>query len=194
MQVKSNITNSSLKEQLLKICECLLGERRFLYRKIFDLSYEREQEEERLGLYKSLSEWSQRVNTSSGAFVFLQEVRAKRQTITDALSVELKVDLKYGDVLLDIPPAGKDQVDDVFVDVGDRVKSIEEVSPMGTAVRDTFANWTRSVRIFLDPIALERCLQVEPTRAVLGIHCKNVLEAIQNPQHQIKFPPMQRTN
>jgi HD superfamily phosphohydrolase/serine/threonine protein kinase len=62
------------------------------------------------------------------------------------------------DILLDIPPAGKDQVENIFVSNGaGRVRSIRRFSPIADVVGDAFKYWVRRVRVFLSRPAWYGC-------------------------------------
>jgi hypothetical protein len=177
-----------------------------LYKELFALTYEKYPSEElnnpseelnRYGaihgpskFYRSLSRWSKRANASSSPLEFLQLTRAKRKEITDLVRAATGIDFKEGDILIDIPPDGRDQVDNIFVDCDDVIRSIHEVSFMGHAVRSSFAYWTRTARIFIAPDASERCERRGLTREMLGKMCSQILEDMvrtENPQKEFTF-------
>jgi hypothetical protein len=56
---------------------------------------------------------------------------------------------KPSDILIDIPPAGKDQIEDVFVVARGEARRVQEVSPMADAVGKAFQYWVRKPRIFI---------------------------------------------
>jgi HD superfamily phosphohydrolase len=188
-QIKDSIDDQQTKEKLMQICDCLLGNRDHLYHEVFELGYDKAHAETRYSLYKSLSDWSQEINSQTeDGVAYLEAIRAKRRSLTDALTARLEIELRNGDILLDVPPAGKDQIDNVYVHFGDEIRSIYDVSPMGQAVRETFAKWTRSVRVFFHPAALERCLKNGMTLRKLQIECKAALDEIQDQQQRLNFP------
>jgi HD superfamily phosphohydrolase len=62
------------------------------------------------------------------------------------------------DILLDIPPPGKDQVENIFVSNGaGRVRSVRRFSPIADVVGDAFKYWVRRVRVFLSRPAWYGC-------------------------------------
>jgi hypothetical protein len=192
-EITTRIKQAAVRNRLREICECLLGDRRFLYKEIFALTYEQhpstDGKTDPSDIYISLSKWSQRANAAGSALDFLQMTRTKRREITDKMS-EAGIELKDGDILIDVPPAGRDQVDNIFVDFGDVIRSIHEVSFMGYAVRYSFAYWTRSLRIFIAPDALEKYEKRGITRETLRQRCNEILKQLvraENPQRDFPF-------
>lgn len=121
--------------------------------------------------------WSKTVNGSADPVTYLRRVHVMRRELRNAMAERFKVKLSDGDVLLDVPPAGKDQVDDIFVDLHGTPTSINELSAMGNAVRSTFKEWTRTVRIFLSAGAFEKCLK-RKTRSKLEADVYFVLDTL----------------
>jgi hypothetical protein len=63
--------------------------------------------------------------------------------------------------LIDIPPPGKDQADNIWIKLDDRkrpIRPIQDMSPLADDVSDAFRLWARRLRIFLAPRAWERIL------------------------------------
>jgi len=196
-EIPKRVKAIPLQKRLLEICECVLGERRFLYKEIFALTYEAQSSDERYQskinlrpseLYASLNKWSHVANSSRSPLAYLESVRGRRQILTDRLAHELHFALKDGDVLIDIPPSGRDQVDNIFIDCGDVIRSIHDVSFMGHAVRYSFANWTRTARIFVAPEAIEKCEIRGVTRVQLAGLCDQVIQKlVKDEQPQAEF-------
>jgi HD superfamily phosphohydrolase len=192
-EIGTRVKQIPLRNRLREICDCLLGDRRYLYKEIFALTYEQrpstDAKTDPSDIYIALSKWSQRANDAGSALEFLQMIRTKRKEITEKMS-EAGIELKDGDILIDVPPAGRDQVDNIFVDFGDVIRSIHEVSYMGHAVRYSFAYWTRSLRIFIAPDALEKYEKRGVTRGRLREHCSQILQQLvraENPQQDFPF-------
>jgi HD superfamily phosphohydrolase len=149
------------------ICDCLIGNRDYLYHQIFELRYERDDADvesfqtQGEKIYEMLEESSRKLNGDVAVTpaAFIEDVRKLRGTFSRYLSVRLGASVKFnvGDILIDIPPAGRDQVNNVFVDRDGAIRPIQNVSPLANAVRGAFKLWARHVRVFISRTALERC-------------------------------------
>ncbi len=171
-----------LLSRLKRICKCLLGEREFCYKEIFELGYEQGDKVARNSLYDFLLDQAKSINDAHDPINYLNSVSNQRRAISKQLGNRINYQFDDGEILIDIPPGNKDQVDNVLVDCGEHVESMHEVSPMGDAVRSTFRYWTRSVRIFLAPEALKRCEDRGIGRHRLSTECRAVLEGLREKQ------------
>ncbi len=162
---------------LSDICRGLLGERELLYWPVFELRYERtgraERETPAQRLFDTLREASDRLGRSRSIAGFLKDVKSLRRQLSSRLAEELseccgqRLKFDDGEVLLDIPPAGMDQVGNIFV-VGSRgTKPIQDLSPVVDAIGEIFRYWARKIRIFMAPGAAERCESLGITSKVL---------------------------
>lgn len=162
---------------LAKMCNGLRREQRSWLKRVYELRYEqradtpmkrdvRSADSEPAagtpeGVYRMLQDWSQDVNRTDATSIeqYISELRGLRKRVADDLSQRLgrDVDFMVGDVLIDIPPAGKDQVDNVFVSREDRLRGIQQMSPISKGVRQTFRFWARHVRVFMSADAVDRC-------------------------------------
>jgi HD superfamily phosphohydrolase len=171
---RSTIKDSNLRGKLIRICDALQGDRSKIYKRIFELHFDPSLKNGGK-IFKSLNKWDKSMSGENTLrrFSTIQQIRTKIST-----ELERRTDVHFdaADILIDIPPAGKDQVDDIFVILNNTVRSIHEVSSMGNAVRATFQTWTRSVRIFCAPEALQKCEREGHSRANLHNHCYEALE------------------
>jgi HD superfamily phosphohydrolase len=194
------------------MCNCLLGNRRYLYHRIFELRYEQGKdlpdgaEPESDGakpwqataekLYDTLEGLSRELNSREGTTpeVYIHELRRFRKKFSDDLERELdpKISFDVGDILVDIPPAGKDQVENVFVVRGGKIRPIQQMSPIADGVRNAFRVWARHVRVFISRTALKRCADAGITASQLEAACLRSLNA-QNREMSL-FPEKPRVS
>jgi hypothetical protein len=126
-------------------------------------------------MHEALTDWSIKLESSEHPLLYLREVDHQRRELTSALSKEFGVSLTEGDVLLDVPPGGRDQVDNIFVDIGNKEVPLDNLSAMGGAVQATFRDWTRTARIFMSSEAFERCIRRGHDRVGLQNKTSDVL-------------------
>jgi hypothetical protein len=75
--------------------------------------------------------------------------------LTRRLAHSLGAALEYGDVILDIPEANKDQIANLYVldvdgtDGEQRFCDIREISPIAGAIAESFRYWARRIRVFV---------------------------------------------
>ena len=68
-----------------------------------------------------------------------------------ALKVAKKpLHIPKGSLLLDVPPANRDQVSNIFVSWNGKPQPIHEITPVSLAMKEAFASWARTVRVFVD--------------------------------------------
>ena len=148
------------KELLDSVCRGLLGDRRELYWPIFELQYragglDTEQ------VYQNLKDLSS-LEKVQGFEEALKLAQITRQSLADKLTYAVKkiggIDLPFydGEILLDMPPMGKDQIENIFVWGDEGVRKIEDLSPIANAVKEAFTYWVRRPRVFLAPQAWKR--------------------------------------
>ena len=154
------------------ICRGLLGERGELYWPVFTLQY-RTRGTEAHKVYAQLEILttpikhddiyvgnSEVVPSIAKALKHASNVRrdVEKKLIEAVKSVKpgAKITFADGEVLLDMPPTGKDQVENVFIWDNNEVRKIENLSPVADAVKNTFRYWVRRPRVFLAPQAWNR--------------------------------------
>lgn len=137
------------------ICTALIGDRQHLFRRAFEIRYGDKESSDALS---ALQEKLVGINGATSPHDYVLRARAFRELFTNAVSDELptRVALTYGELLVDIPPAGKDQVENVFISDQGRPRTIQEASPVAEAVRSSFASWARPARVFIVRTAAER--------------------------------------
>jgi HD superfamily phosphohydrolase/serine/threonine protein kinase len=145
------------REVLGKMCSGLLGDRGSVYWPAFELRYGRSHDAAELSI--GLMRRADAIHQAANAFEYVERCRSFRDDVAKMMSERLRKRVKfgYGDLLIDIPPAGKDQIDNIFVIADGTTRPIQDVSPVADAVRDSFRYWVRKVRVFLSPAAHKRC-------------------------------------
>lgn len=165
------------RQLLLDAGEALRGNREKAYKECLVLRYRSYDEihspadvEE---IYSGLMQAWIDLNARSG-LSYLRALRKLRSDFTRRLATKLGLrgQLHDGDILLDIPPAGRDQVNNIFVIDRSGPHYIHELSPMASAVGETFRLWTRHFRVFCSPELLAR---TSLSRADIGARCWDVL-------------------
>jgi len=183
------ILSLNLQRLLRDICDALLGARSKLYWPAFALHYKRAG-----GDTQSLAEWLVQHSDSQAAapniYEFVSRARAFRRLLGAKLQPALGLATAFGDgdILIDIPPAGKDQIENIFVWTPEAVRPIQDLSPIADSVRDAFRYWVRKLRVFLSPPAWERCASVGISEKRLHRETWETLIGIQralNPQQAL---------
>ena len=203
--------SKSRKDILARVISSFLGERDQLYKEVFVIRYERErsddiqeiwsddiQETRAVGrkasiakmMYLKFMKQSQELNAATRPREYLDGVKNFRNTVTRELNKKLPggINIKDGEILIDIPPAGKDQIDNVFVYQDDKPKPIHELSPSADAVRENFLYWTRNVRVFMSPDAVGRCRKKGLQRDAIHKLLWSVFMDIFKVEPQLKIP------
>ncbi|HEY6765720.1 MAG TPA: HD domain-containing protein [Candidatus Sulfotelmatobacter sp.] len=160
------------------IAEGMLGQNRQLrYRSAFELQYETGSGGLARETYDGLMSLSRRAAGAQSPAIYVDFCRSLRQTFAESLSLQIRkktgknIVFADGEVLIDIPPAGKDQVDNVFVNTRGKVRPVEELSPLSDAVRGAFRYWVRKCRVFLGPSAWEKCDELDLSKEALWDAC-----------------------
>lgn len=164
-------------ELLLDASEALRGRRENAYKECLVLRYRSYDERRSPGdveeIYSRLMQTWLELNANSAA-EYLRALRRLRNDFTKRLAAKLNMrgQINDGEILLDIPPAGRDQVSNIFVIDRQGPHYIHELSPMAGAVSETFRLWTRHFRVFCSPTLLRRSGR---SRAAIGEACWEVL-------------------
>ena len=171
------------------MANAILGEdRRLLYWAAFELPYT-----PRLDSFKGtiakevydrltlLSEGIAKPKNSASYIRYCQRIRNDFcEELSKALYAATKKNMRFedGEVLIDVPPGGKDQVDNVLVVEEDEIKPIHEVSPLASAVKDAFQHWVRKPRVFLSPQAWNTCRNLNLDDEQIKEACINALKGL----------------
>lgn len=191
------------RELLASMCDGLLGARKALFWTVFELHYKRGFQREptrEQTLRRAVLENLTQISDALGKITTAQEFLARTKTfrgrftrlVADGFRVKFGAAISFedGELLVDIPPAGADQIENVFVWTQEGVRSIQEVSPIADAVSDAFRYWARRVRVFLAPHAWDKCSAARITRDQLAKVCWYAMKQIgadPNPQ-MLLFP------
>jgi hypothetical protein len=167
--------NARVRANLVAMCNGLLGERQCIAWAAFELEYRPDATDA-----QSVAMWwmeeMDKLNKLRG-LGYVDGIRTVRSSFAAELArqIDAGVTFEPGDVLLDVPPAGKDQVDNVFVK-GAGIRQIQEISPLGEAVRDAFRLWVRQLRVFLMPAAWEKCRRAGVEKTAVHDACWRALQ------------------
>lgn len=160
-RLRADLVREAKKLKLLEaMADGLLGrDRDLLYWTVFELKYERERDSRALRLYNGLMHYSLKGAAAGTPAEYVAFSRRVRDRFAELLLKQLGKGtvLDDGEVLIDIPPAGKDQVENVFVSEGDSVSAIQYLSPIANAVRDAFRYWVRRPRVFIGRTGWRKC-------------------------------------
>ena len=186
--------NSSKKAEVLRrIGSALSGRRSELYWPAFELRYEQEHNRLDQGQTKAKEVFVNLTAISDGlaeartVLEFLHLARSLRKSFAAMLVRNLeqcsqRIRIDEGELLVDIPPSGADQIDNIFVRVDDKIRLIQELSPIADAVRATFTFWARQVRVFLAPAVWERCSDAGVEHARIAACCWDCMLEIADEQ------------
>lgn len=179
----------STKQITRKMIQAILGNsRQLLYWAAYELAYVPEHNSTTAQIYERLTETAEKAAASQtpAQFVaFCRRVRTEFATeFCRLLRKQSCKDLCFedGDILIDIPPTGKDQVANIFVTSKGRVQLIQEVSPIASAVKDAFQYWVRKPRVFLSPAAWQQCKSVDLQEDDIKVACMLALKSLVVPQ------------
>ena len=166
------------RSMLSDVAEGMLGrDRRLLYRSVFELQYRTGNALKTRETYEGLMDLSRQAAKAQSPAIYVDFCRTIRQTFAESLTRQLKnrsqrkLTFSDGEVLIDIPPAGKDQVTNVFVNTNGDIRPVEQLSPLSDAVSGTFRYWVRKPRVFLGPTARAKCLDAGLTKSQLWDAC-----------------------
>jgi HD superfamily phosphohydrolase len=187
----NNLPVSPSTRQVLRAAsEGLLGNRDLLYRKFFELRYDRdptpgEHHREAIALASHFQTIADAIAQAETPLTYLRKVRELRQHFVNRLQTRLeqlaphkKIAFEEGEILIDIPPHNKDRIEGVYVLDEGLVKRIQDVSPVANAVGEAFHLWVRSVRVFVAPAARDRCLNTGYTVRSLHQACEDVMAGV----------------
>jgi HD superfamily phosphohydrolase len=206
LKKKKNVSNAELRHALIAACCGLLGDKACTYRQYFELHYEAhwlkdisptsDQRETAESILDNLWEkWDVIHGNRSGScrqppWDTIEKLREFRRNFTQQLEAALSRDFHFydGEVLIDIPPPNRDQVDDIFVVTPDsRTVPIQHMSPVAGAVRDAFRRWVRTLRVFISRKAESRFVNAGIEEEVVRGACAAVMRAMANRQYVLKF-------
>jgi HD superfamily phosphohydrolase len=166
--------SDSQRSVALEMCGALLGDRDKLYWSAFEMQYRGpgtseidifRRKDARTLYDRIVRYWEEYWQDSQNEFPppaetpsplrAIQHWTHVRRRFADALGNTLgmnRLPCEDGDLLIDVPPAGKDQIRNVYVVGGSgTTRIIQQSSPIADAVSDAFRYWTRRIRIFLSP-------------------------------------------
>jgi HD superfamily phosphohydrolase/serine/threonine protein kinase len=163
------------------IADGILGEDRSqLYWRAFELRYERGLGSEAANIYAGLMRTSEQIarQTNAAGYVkFSGEIR-KQFAHFFVKKLGKPLNLTDGEILIDIPPSGKDQVDNVFVRKDEKINRIQELSPLADAVSAAFRYWVRKPRVFLSPSAWKKCSEASISERQVSDACFDALKSM----------------
>lgn len=163
---------------LVDACEALSGTRTKAYKECFVLRYRGNSNvhapSDVKKIYSRLMQKWIDIN-GQGGLEYLRSLQEFRIEFTERISkkLDLGVDIKDGEILIDVPPAGRDQVSNIFIVDDGGPHYIQELSPMAHAVSEAFRVWARQFRVFCSPGLLER---IAVDRGEIAAKCWQVLE------------------
>jgi len=156
--LRKTIGDIHLRDLLIGICNALMSEGPRTYKTVFELRYER-----KAGAARRVSEAMRKIwdglQGASDPVQYVQRWRKFRENFAKSLASYLKLqEFRKGSLLIDIPPAGKDQIEGVYVVTEGANRPIQDVSPMADAVSDAFQHWVRKIRVFMTREAYNDCV------------------------------------
>lgn len=178
------------KQLFENIADGVLGkDRDLLYWTAFELLYERGPRGTAGRIYDGLMSYSEDGATQKSPAAYVEFHRAIRENF-DKLFVQRlgnRVEFTDGEVLIDIPPSRKDQVDNVFVNENDEIHPIQELSPLADAVSEAFRYWVRKPRVFLAPSAWRKVKAQRLTDLEVWRACFEALDELVMRQRPLKI-------
>ncbi len=171
-------TDRAIRRVVLDACEGLLGDRERAYKEALVLRYETYASEEAQQIHNSLRHRSLVLQKQADVTNFVLKGREFRMSLRDRLQSRLRdrVAVLDGELLVDVPPANRDQVYNVFVIEAGGPARVQDVSPMSLAISNTFLHWARSCRVFCSPGLLKRCERSRISREELSNMCWEALQ------------------
>lgn len=180
-RLSNSLIEQRMKDVLIGACDALLGVREKAYKEAFVLPYKGHSPsmgaDDVIAVYKRLVELSESLFKASTPSAFVKRSKRLRREFTSALTKKLPsgVRIVEGELLVDIPPAGRDQVNNLFVLDRGGAHKIEDLSYMAFAVSESFRYWTRPFRIFLSPALMGRLRNANLLERQLSDLCWEVL-------------------
>lgn len=157
--IDSNKDHSPRQSLLRAMADGVLGRgREHLFRRACELRYDRAPDATARKLVDGLNAILARANATDDPTQYLHYLKTLRSHFAGRLERELGLDfaIQDGEVLIDIPPAGKDQVENIYVVDRDGFSPIQDLSSVADAVADAFRYWVRKPRVYFAPQLLER--------------------------------------
>ncbi len=186
--LKEKLTdNPGISEQtrtfLQSIADGLLGlDRKLVYWPGFELQYDPIPQSATRRVYDGLMRESINAGNAGNPADYVKAICDLRgsfvEKFRDSVRRGFREELGFvdGEILIDIPPAGKDQVKNVFISEAGWIKPIEDLSPLSGAVSDAFRYWVRKPRVFLSPSAWKKCGSAKLTADDVSKLCLSCLE------------------
>jgi hypothetical protein len=149
-----------LRHRLVEMCDGLLDrEKSSLYKNIFELRYRPKSKDQLIiNRYKNLVDEATKALSSKLPIDDYEFLKLARQTFVSEFNKKSHFisggtlpDISPLDVIVDIPPFGKDQVRNLFIHLADGPINILEASGLAESIADTFRYWARVLRIYLHP-------------------------------------------
>jgi len=201
--LKGELLNGNLlgrrKRQIISdIVDGLVGnDRQLLYWAAFELPYIPEPDSPGARIAKNvfdqLSALSEGVAKAGDPAIYVRYRLQVRESFTKELCQYIerehnkRIDFEDGEILIDVPPAGKDQVENVLVAERDQVHRVQDVSPLANAVKEAFQHWVRKPRVFLSPSTWKRLSKLEISNAAIETACITALKSLVLPQLDLRF-------
>ena len=157
------------------MCEAILGQKSQCYKMVYEYKYS-----DRRAIaqkYDKLSNTADAKNLSPSIAECLRAYcedfgRLARLMTVQIRALGIEVNIEPGDILIDIPPPGKDQIKNVFIVIGDEVSPIETVNPIAESVVSP-AVWKSLVRHELTEEKIRRVSQEVITGFAQGDQTKD---------------------
>lgn len=197
--LRNQVTGRNAPTILGEICDGLQGRRDRVYWPAFELRYER-QKGPGQRIAKWLTECADTLNKAPDPADFVRGTDLLREEVSRELQLQLGRGFAFepGDVLIDIPPPGKDQADNIWIQIDDPkrpIRPIQDLSPLADDVSNAFRLWARRLRIFLSPRAWARALQLGFSEEDVRDRLEKALLALerkQDPQETFAFDAIEK--
>jgi HD superfamily phosphohydrolase len=153
------VVDAKCDPRVRQMCLGLLGERPHVFRSTYELNYNPSADPK--NIFNAIDGQIQKIQKNEKARSAARAVMRFKQKIARSvmqnLASEAKVSLDEHDLLVDVPPQGKDQIKNAFVATGQGVLPIQAVSPLANAIDESFRLWVRTLRVYMSRDAIARC-------------------------------------
>ncbi|MFN0126916.1 MAG: protein kinase domain-containing protein [Verrucomicrobiales bacterium] len=155
--------DENFRDRLAEMIRALLNrDKKSLYKNTFELRYRPQAADQAIiNHYKDLVDEATRILTTDKLLddYSFNDLAVKSFMRAFNESTHVKEDaslmLERLDVIIDMPPFGKDQVRNLYIDHPNNPISIFETSGIAAAMADTFRYWARVLRVFIHPVKHE---------------------------------------
>ena len=205
--------------QLLSLVAGLEGDRRHLHWTAFQLQYEGGDHDvgtQAKHFNEVLSKCFDDLHAKNQRKLGLNQLRERRAAFRDSFVARLRSELRSltrvkkgpqtrpkkgalrkqpptfsdSDILLDIPPAGRIKLNNIFVcDDSGAIRSIRRLSPIADAVGDAFRYWARRVRVFLSREAWHACNHLGLNDDAVRRACSDAMDRFVDSQQLLFLSP-----